>query len=211
MRKLIALLAPVLSAAALGLAPAAAQAEEYGRWYHGNGKPLAAGVAVPVTLEGRLAFYYFDGLIRETCSVSGAGSVENPSEGAGTSEITAVEIHHCTLEAQAEIKEEFKKGPGKVELAASKLPWHGHLVLFGAYDEIEGVGLTTEIEGKSEEVTGTLRPLVGPHYLQFGLPEESGYDFEDDVLESEELGFVLVIGHLRVDGPSGSRITVFFP
>jgi hypothetical protein len=166
MKRLLALLAPVLTVVALVAAPAAAQAKT-ARWYAG-GQLIPEGETVPVTIGGVDSIYIESFGLRVTCHQRGTGTVANAS-GEGTESVTSATLRFCAAEAGGETLHTRLCPPGtRTELTAENLPWTGKT---NEQDNAsyEGVTLVASCSGQnSAQLTGTITGLVKAHGVQFG-------------------------------------------
>jgi len=197
MKRLMALCAPIATAAVLVLAPAAAQAESDTYWY--AHKQILTEI-LPVEFHGVSSIYLGSYGFRTTCSTRGAGGIANAEGEGGYSEITELHFDRCRAEVGLEHLNSFKPcAPHtKPEIAAEGLPWSGFLN-YEQQDVTEGVHFVLSCSGEEpEEISGSIVALVGPGRLQFG---QEYFDEHSNFLEPD----ALFTGVWRIIGPVGYR------
>ncbi len=168
-KKPLAGLAPLLATAAFALIPATAQALEP-HWFEGGVElePGAAHTVVPA-VSGILKFSW-GGKQRFACVLADEEELWNPLVGPGEDAIISIAFPKCKTQ-----KKYFNVCRGKRETfevkAEPPLPWKSRLTEpLEIRDEIEGIHLVVKCSanGFSKPIEGSVTPLVGDNFLEFG-------------------------------------------
>jgi hypothetical protein len=198
MRKLMILVAALAALGVVAVSASAASAAPH--WYvEGEAEPIEEGVEVEVltsSVELRLTDEKANAEL--TCTVTDAGTVENPpGGGAGVDTITAFSNPECGLNICL----------GTATTLASGFPWHSELYVDEdgvIRDRIEGIVITIFCDGGPiAQYSGTLTPRI--------LGSNAIFDAGSGFLTSTGGTHGVVNGTDHLEGVVGEGITAHNP